>query len=158
LVGIGLTAAAAIYGVPWLVAALGFSTVGITASSIAAWMMSLYGGTVATGSVVAVLQSIGAAGMGSVATAIVGAIGGIAGGTTAETVRRSINNSDEQKKLVEGLTVCLLSPCGGKLTVGRVASVLKVFTNKGIDAITDEEKAALDRCLRVMVVVSSADV
>ena len=85
-------------------------------------------------------------------TAVAAAIRGIAGGTTSEALRRSINNSEEQKKLVESLSICLLSPCGEKLKAERVASVLKVFTNKGIDAITDQnEKAALDRCLRVMV-------
>jgi len=156
LAGICLTAAAAIYGIPWAVAALGFGTAGITANSIAAWMMSLYGGTVPAGSVVAVLQSIGATGgVGSVAKAIVAAVGGIGGiadgSRIIEALSRLINNSEGQKKLVESLSICLLSRCGGKLNAERAASVIDVFTDKGIHAITDKkEKDAVDRCLRVV--------
>ncbi|ORZ12955.1 hypothetical protein BCR41DRAFT_355959 [Lobosporangium transversale] len=46
--------------------------------------MSSYGGTVAAGSACAVLQSIGAAGLGTVGTIISGAtVGAVAAGTTA---------------------------------------------------------------------------
>ncbi|RIA92806.1 hypothetical protein C1645_764126 [Glomus cerebriforme] len=43
-----------------IVAALGFGEAGIAASSIAAWMMSLYSGFVPAGSLVSILQSVGA--------------------------------------------------------------------------------------------------
>jgi len=63
-------------GVPAAVAALGFTTAGITSGSTAAWMMSLYGGTVPAGSFLAVCQSIGATGaVSSVSTALAGAAG-----------------------------------------------------------------------------------
>lgn len=41
---------------------LGFTAVGVVFGSIAAWIMSLYGGTIASGSIVAILQSMGALG------------------------------------------------------------------------------------------------
>lgn len=47
------------YGVP----AVGFTAAGITAGSLAAKLMSLYGGNVAVGSIVAILQSVGAVGV-----------------------------------------------------------------------------------------------
>jgi hypothetical protein len=58
----GLLAGPAIIG--GIVGALGFGEAGIAAGSIAAWMMSLHRGTVAAGSLVAILQSVGAAGLG----------------------------------------------------------------------------------------------
>ncbi|VDI00533.1 Hypothetical predicted protein, partial [Mytilus galloprovincialis] len=42
---------------------LGFTSTGIAAGSWAAWMMSLYGGTIPAGSLFAILQSTGAAGV-----------------------------------------------------------------------------------------------
>ena len=42
----------------------GFCTVGITAGSLAAKLMALYGAKVSAGSLVAILQSVGAAGIG----------------------------------------------------------------------------------------------
>ncbi|CAG8642334.1 11918_t:CDS:1 [Gigaspora margarita] len=59
-----------------LVGAAGFGSTGIAAGSLAAWMMSLQGGATVAGSLVAVLQSIGAAGLGmtgSLATSAAGA-------------------------------------------------------------------------------------
>jgi len=66
LTGAAILAGAALgpFAVTGLVAALGFGEAGIAAGSIAAWMMSLQGGTVAAGSLVATLQSVGAAGLG----------------------------------------------------------------------------------------------
>ncbi|CAG8481206.1 6633_t:CDS:1 [Funneliformis caledonium] len=66
LTGAAIVAGAALgpLAVTGLVAALGFGEAGIAAGSIAAWMMSLQGGTVAAGSLVATLQSVGAAGLG----------------------------------------------------------------------------------------------
>ncbi|PKC04027.1 hypothetical protein RhiirA5_422865 [Rhizophagus irregularis] len=55
----GLLAGPAIVG--GIVGAIGFGEAGIAAGSIAAWMMSLHRGTVAAGSLVAILQSVGAA-------------------------------------------------------------------------------------------------
>ncbi|XP_015269418.1 PREDICTED: interferon alpha-inducible protein 27-like protein 2 [Gekko japonicus] len=76
----GLAATAA---VPPLAGLLGFTGAGIAAGSTAAGWMSTSaiasGGGVAAGSLVAVLQSIGAAGM-SAATYVAGAAGGATGG------------------------------------------------------------------------------
>ncbi|RIB20526.1 hypothetical protein C2G38_2035188 [Gigaspora rosea] len=58
-----------------LVGAAGFGSTGIAAGSLAAWMMSLQGGATAAGSLVAVLQSIGAAGLGMTGTLATGAAG-----------------------------------------------------------------------------------
>jgi len=69
-----------------VVAGLGFTAAGVAAGSAGAWMMSLCGGTIASGSTVAVLQSVGAAGMGSVATTIVSAIGAVGGIVVAAIV------------------------------------------------------------------------
>ncbi|CAG8517362.1 10634_t:CDS:1 [Ambispora gerdemannii] len=65
------------------VAVLGFGSGGIAAGSMAAWMMSLYGGAVPAGGLVATLQSVGAAGLGAsgvlTASAAGGAFGAFAG-------------------------------------------------------------------------------
>ncbi|XP_072211627.1 interferon alpha-inducible protein 27, mitochondrial-like [Excalfactoria chinensis] len=67
VVGGGVAAGAAVAGVPLVVWSLGFTAAGITAGSVAAKMMSAAaianGGGVAAGSTVAVLQSVGAAGL-----------------------------------------------------------------------------------------------
>ncbi|CAG8781440.1 13949_t:CDS:1, partial [Cetraspora pellucida] len=52
------------------VGAIGFGSGGIAAGSIAAWIMSLNGGATAAGSLVAILQSVGAAGLGVTGTLI----------------------------------------------------------------------------------------
>ncbi|CAG8481134.1 6628_t:CDS:2 [Funneliformis caledonium] len=80
LTGAAIVAGAALgpLAVTGLVAALGFGEAGIAAGSIAAWMMSLQGGTVAAGSLVATLQSVGAAGLG-----IGGVITAVTGGSVA---------------------------------------------------------------------------
>jgi len=58
------------------VATIGFTSAGIAAGSWATTIMSSYGGYVTTGSACAVLQSVGAAGLGAVGTAISSAAGG----------------------------------------------------------------------------------
>ncbi|ORZ04805.1 hypothetical protein BCR41DRAFT_389792 [Lobosporangium transversale] len=62
------------------VGVLGFSTTGIISGSIAAYIMSIYGGTVTAGSVCAVMQSIGAGGLGIIGAIVSSAIGGTVGG------------------------------------------------------------------------------
>ena len=134
---------------PFALAAAGFTAAGITVGSLAAGMMSLYGGAVAAGSIVAVLQSIGAAGMGSVATAIVSYVGALLG---AEVAKRFENASDEEKReLVKSLAACLTSPYGGNLDPERTASLLKDWSSKGWDAVrNEEEKKSLTKCLKKM--------
>ncbi|XP_074419469.1 interferon alpha-inducible protein 27-like protein 2A [Larus michahellis] len=77
--GLGLAAV----GVPMAVGALGFTAAGITAGSVAAKMMSAAaianGGGVAAGSTVAVLQSIGAAGVPTAVQAALTAVGAATG-------------------------------------------------------------------------------
>jgi hypothetical protein len=73
----------AVAGVPAVLGAVGFTGAGITAGSIASSMMSAFatasGGGVAAGGIVATLQSIGAAGLGSAGTAVVGVAGAAIG-------------------------------------------------------------------------------
>jgi len=57
-----------------LLAFAGFTAGGIAGGSAGAWLMSLYGGNVAAGSLVAILQSWGAAGVGASAWAGAGGI------------------------------------------------------------------------------------
>jgi len=112
-------------------------------------MMSLYGGSVAAGSVVAVLQSIGAAGLSYTGTAIVAGIGALVG---KEAAKRFENASDEEKReLAKSLATCLMSPYGGNLDPDRTPSLLKDWSSKGLDAVRDEEeKAGLIACLLKM--------
>jgi len=153
---IGAGAAAAVVGFPLVIAGLGFAPAGILGGNIAAWMMSLYGGTVLSGSIVAVLQSIGAVGMGSVATAIVGAIGATAGGTTHEVFKRMLKDEHEKEELVKGLATCLMGPCGGGLSKERAPAVLTEFGRHGINAIGNEaEKTGLKKCLKTIALKAS---
>ncbi|XP_009317005.1 PREDICTED: interferon alpha-inducible protein 27-like protein 2A [Pygoscelis adeliae] len=77
-VGIGLTAA-----MPAALYALGFTKAGITAGTMAARLMSLAamanGGSVAAGSLVAIAQSLGAAGVPTAVTVALSAIGAVIG-------------------------------------------------------------------------------
>ena len=76
----------AVVATPVVVGALGFGAAGIAAGTPAAWMMSTYGGYVAAGSTLAALQSIGAAGMGAVATTTVAAAGALPGSAIGEII------------------------------------------------------------------------
>ncbi|XP_030213431.1 uncharacterized protein LOC115544562 [Gadus morhua] len=75
-----LGAGGAVVAAPFVLGAAGFTAAGITAGSYAAGMMSAAavanGGAVAAGSTMAVLQSLGAAGLGTAATAAVASVGG----------------------------------------------------------------------------------
>jgi len=89
----GLLAGPAIVG--GFVGALGFGEAGIAAGSVAAWMMSLHRGTVAAGSLVAILQSVGAAGLG-----IGGVIAsGLCGGLFASAVAKALLNTLDSESL-----------------------------------------------------------
>lgn len=59
----GALIATSIFAPVTIVTALGFTTNGITAGSTAAAIMSSYGGNVSTGSICAIMQSIGATGL-----------------------------------------------------------------------------------------------
>ncbi|XP_056447197.1 interferon alpha-inducible protein 27-like protein 2 isoform X1 [Gadus chalcogrammus] len=77
-----LGAGGAVVAAPFVLGAAGFAAAGITAGSWAAGMMSAAaianGGAVAAGTTVAVLQSLGAAGLGAAATAATATGGGAA--------------------------------------------------------------------------------
>mmetsp|Transcript_26261 Transcript_26261/g.60027 ORF Transcript_26261/g.60027 Transcript_26261/m.60027 type:complete len:403 (-) Transcript_26261:41-1249(-) len=79
-----ISAVAAPFAVVGIVGAIGFGSGGITAGSIAAWMMSTEaiaaGGGVAAGGTVATLQSIGAAGLGAAGASVAAATGAVVGG------------------------------------------------------------------------------
>ncbi|XP_030055205.1 interferon alpha-inducible protein 27-like protein 2 [Microcaecilia unicolor] len=81
---LGITGAVtAVVGAPIVIGMTGFTSAGIAGSSLAAKMMSAAalanGGGVAAGGIVAVLQSIGAAGFSVAAQATLGTIGAGAG-------------------------------------------------------------------------------
>src|SRR5437016_1464070 len=70
----GIAAGSALGLASWLISpmilmaivhGLGFGVEGVTAGSFAAWFMSLYKGFIVRGSIVSILQSIGAAGLGA---------------------------------------------------------------------------------------------
>eukprot|EP01118_Nematostelium_gracile_P010438 TRINITY_DN3594_c0_g1_i1.p1 TRINITY_DN3594_c0_g1~~TRINITY_DN3594_c0_g1_i1.p1 ORF type:complete len:274 (-),score=65.00 TRINITY_DN3594_c0_g1_i1:21-842(-) len=67
-IGVILGGAAAPVAITAIIAAIGFTSAGIASGSLAAGMMAASGGVVASGSAVAVLQSIGAVGLSTVAT------------------------------------------------------------------------------------------
>ncbi|CAG8449439.1 12614_t:CDS:2 [Funneliformis mosseae] len=69
---------------------------GIAAGSIAAWMMSLEGGAVAAVSLVAILQSVGAAGLGIGAVIAFGSGGGIVGILIAKTMLKVLESNPER--------------------------------------------------------------
>ncbi|RIA87162.1 hypothetical protein C1645_807443 [Glomus cerebriforme] len=110
----GTTAASAIGLVGWLISpiilaaiinGLGFGVEGIAAGSFGAWFMSLYGGMVQRGSLLSILQSIGAAGLGSLGTSIssgfgaaIGILIGAIGGSELATYfsKLELNEPEEQ--------------------------------------------------------------
>lgn len=66
---------------------LGFTTAGIALGSIAAWIMSFFGGTIAAGSFFSILQSMGALGLYSLFTSgVIPQIGAITGLITSEII------------------------------------------------------------------------
>ncbi|XP_021351279.1 interferon alpha-inducible protein 27-like protein 1 [Mizuhopecten yessoensis] len=90
---IGIGVAGGIVAVPFVVSAglgvLGFSTAGTAAGSIGAAFMSSYGGSIAAGSAVSVMQSAGAAGVG----VAIKALGGVAGGAATYAARKKYNDN-----------------------------------------------------------------
>jgi len=55
---------------------LGFTANGIVAGSLAAWFMSTYGGFIAQGSLVSILQSAGVIGFGTMTSGVFVVVGG----------------------------------------------------------------------------------
>jgi len=82
-IAIAVGAVGAVVGTPVVLGAVGFTSAGIAAGSVAAKMMSAAavanGGGVAAGSTVAVLQSAAAAGLSGATTAVVAGAGGAVG-------------------------------------------------------------------------------
>ena len=68
----------AIIGIPAALAAIGFSAAGVVAGSIAAAIQSFIG-CVAPGSIFAILQSAGAAGISWLTTCVITSIGAVIG-------------------------------------------------------------------------------
>ncbi|CAI2164905.1 20193_t:CDS:2, partial [Funneliformis geosporum] len=62
-----------------IIKVLGFGTGGIAANSFASWLMSLYGGSVGSGSILSFLQSVGAVGLGTAGTFISSSVGAAVG-------------------------------------------------------------------------------
>jgi len=93
----GLLAGPAIVG--GIVGAIGFGEAGIAAGSIAAWMMSLHRGTVAAGSLVAILQSVGAAGLGIGWIITAGVGGGLFAGAIAKALLKTLESEETLAEL-----------------------------------------------------------
>ncbi|XP_045116940.1 interferon alpha-inducible protein 6-like isoform X2 [Portunus trituberculatus] len=95
----GLFGVGALIVAPYALAAAGFTSAGIAASSFAASLMSstavASGGGVATGSAVAVLQSVGAAGIPTAVGTVVTTGGALVGGG-ASYLRYHDNDDDEE--------------------------------------------------------------
>ncbi|KAB0368969.1 hypothetical protein FD755_018974 [Muntiacus reevesi] len=95
----GKTATALVFGalavgsVPVVLGAMGFTGAGIAASSIAAKMMSAAavtsGGGVAAGSLVATLQSVGAAGLSTSSNILLGSAGSVCGAKLWDLIKKS---------------------------------------------------------------------
>jgi len=62
-VGAVVFGAMCVFSAPYVLFHLGFTATGVAAHSVAAWLMSLYGGAVPAGGIVATLQSFGAVGL-----------------------------------------------------------------------------------------------
>ncbi|XP_069949717.1 uncharacterized protein [Cherax quadricarinatus] len=90
-------AAGAVAAAPVVLTAAGFTSAGIAAGSLAASMMSLYGGAVTAGSWVAVLQSAGAAGVSAATAAGLAGAGAAAGVGTVKGVRVFTSKNAEKK-------------------------------------------------------------
>ncbi|XP_051892601.1 interferon alpha-inducible protein 27-like protein 2A isoform X2 [Pristis pectinata] len=90
-------AAVAVIGTPVIVGLAGFTSTGITAGSIGAHLMSasavLNGGGVASGGVVATLQSVGAAGFSTVGTTVLGTFGAVTGCLSKSYLKHSSDKS-----------------------------------------------------------------
>ncbi|RGB33549.1 hypothetical protein C1646_669275 [Rhizophagus diaphanus] len=78
-----------------IVGTIGFSEAGIAAESIVAWMMSLHRGTVAASSLVAILQSVGAAGLGIRRIIAFGVGGSLFAGAIAKAILTKTLKSEE---------------------------------------------------------------
>ncbi|KAG0000492.1 hypothetical protein BGZ65_004318 [Modicella reniformis] len=76
-------AVAAPIAITGIIALVGFGAAGVAVGTPAAALMASYGGAVGAGSACAVLQSIGAAGLGTAGTAAAGTIGGAISGAIA---------------------------------------------------------------------------
>nr|CAG8594675.1 13645_t:CDS:2 [Entrophospora candida] len=109
------------YIVAGVVSAIGFEAGGIAVGSFAAWIMSLYNGAVTSGSVCAILQSIGAAGLGTVGTIASGITGAVMGGGISMGLEKFYEESklseSEESSLEEYLKISQSSPFFGSSTI-----------------------------------------
>ncbi|GBB89204.1 hypothetical protein RclHR1_01590009 [Rhizophagus clarus] len=98
--------------VPIIIYLLGFREIGVLPGSFGSWLMKSYGGMIQSGSLVSVLQSIGATGLGALVTfgiflngcfgAVIGTLIGAIGGFTLATYFKPIDlNSTERFVQIE---------------------------------------------------------
>jgi hypothetical protein len=114
----GIAGASAIGLAAWFIApvilsaiidALGFTAEGVDADSFGSWFMSLYGGMIQRGSLVSVLQSIGAAGLGALGTisstfgAAIGVLIGAIGGQKLADYFRELDLNEHESHSLENL-------------------------------------------------------
>ncbi|CAB4377167.1 unnamed protein product [Rhizophagus irregularis] len=93
-----------------IICGLGFGVEGVVAGSFGSWFMSLYGGMIARGSLVSILQSIGAAGLGTLGTSIsssfgaaIGILIGAIGGSNLATYFKEMDLNDSENKIFGSL-------------------------------------------------------
>ncbi|CAG8697324.1 uncharacterized protein OCT59_006307 [Rhizophagus irregularis] len=106
---IGLVGAlAAPFIISAIINGLGFGVGGIAAKSFGSWYMSLHGGMIARGSLISILQSIGAAGLGPLGIFLTssfgGAIGiliGAIGGSNLASYFREMDLNGTERQLLE---------------------------------------------------------
>ncbi|CAB4410056.1 unnamed protein product [Rhizophagus irregularis] len=93
-----------------IICVLGFGVEGVAAGSFGAWFMSLYGGMIARGSLISLLQSIGAAGLGTLGTSLsssfgaaIGILIGAIGGSNLATYFKEMDLNDSENKIFGSL-------------------------------------------------------
>ncbi|GBC06583.1 hypothetical protein RclHR1_06930012 [Rhizophagus clarus] len=93
-----------------IVYALGFTAEGVAAGSFGAWFMSLCGGTIVHGGIIATSQSIGAAGLGALGTSIssgfgasIGILIGSLGGSELAKYIKEMDLNDSEKQILGSL-------------------------------------------------------
>ncbi|KAG7226135.1 hypothetical protein INR49_014229, partial [Caranx melampygus] len=136
-------AVGAVASVPLVLGAVGFTSAGIAAGSVAAKMMSATavanGGGVAAGSTVAVLQSIGAAGVSGVTSAVVTG----AGATCIPQffLVLTLTNENAGPRVIELLPCCFLNRSMGPLGApakNRASSISKPHERRVFRALVPE--------------------
>ncbi|XP_029092015.1 LOW QUALITY PROTEIN: interferon alpha-inducible protein 27-like protein 2A [Monodon monoceros] len=139
--------ALAVGAVPVVLGAVGFTGAGITASSLAAKMMSAAamanGGGVAAGSLVATLQSVGAAGLSTSSNILLGSVGS-AFGALLGGAKKAPSSSLQVDPELKGTSQEKTYP---KSNLQNSHSVQRSMRNKDHLQIVSRRRPACRRCI-----------